>query len=65
MHDVAQDQDRLAVLAQLRQAAASAYGEARAADPDVRAALELAATAVWRVTREPLDPSGPEPLPHV
>jgi hypothetical protein len=53
---------RLAVLEELRRSALDTYGEERAAEAVVQWALEQAATAVWRVTEEPLDPLGPEPL---
>ena len=32
-------------------------------DASLRTALNLAATAVWRVSEEPLEPLGNEPLP--
>jgi hypothetical protein len=61
MQDVSQDPARLAVLEELRTAAVATYGEERAEEAPLRAALELAATAVWRVLEEPLDPMDPEP----
>jgi hypothetical protein len=54
---------RLAVLDELRRSARDIYGEERIADATVEAALNLAATAVWRVSEEPLEPLGDEPLP--
>jgi hypothetical protein len=54
---------RLAVLEELRRAALEMYGEERCADVSLDAALSLSATAVWRVSQEPLEPLGHEPLP--
>ena len=54
---------RVAVLDELRRSALETYGEERCADVNVEAALSLTATAVWRVTQEPLEPLGNEPLP--
>ncbi|MDQ6670186.1 MAG: 2-oxo-4-hydroxy-4-carboxy-5-ureidoimidazoline decarboxylase [Chloroflexota bacterium] len=54
---------RLAVLDQLRRSALDTYGEERCADANVEAALNLAATAIWRVSQERLEPLGNEPLP--
>jgi hypothetical protein len=54
---------RLAVLDELRRSAQQTYGEERIADANVEAALSIAATAVWRVSEEPLEPLGNEPLP--
>jgi hypothetical protein len=54
---------RLAVLEELRRAALATYGEERSADATLQTALESAATAVWRVTQESLEPLGNEPLP--
>lgn len=64
MQDVSQDPGRLAVLDDLRRTAAAAYGQERAADPALAAALDAVATVVWRVMAEPLDPFGPEPTCH-
>ena len=50
-----------AVLDDLRRRALEIYGEERAANATLQTALQIAATAVWRVTQEPLDPSGNEP----
>jgi hypothetical protein len=54
---------RLAVLDELWRSALDTYGEERTADANLEAALSLAATAVWRVSQEPLEPLGNEPLP--
>jgi hypothetical protein len=54
---------RLAVFEELRRAALEMYGEERCADASLDAALSLSATAVWRVSQEPLEPLGHEPLP--
>jgi hypothetical protein len=51
------------VLEQLRRAALDTYGEDRVAEASVQAALGLAATAVWRVSQEPLELPGNDPLP--
>jgi hypothetical protein len=63
MQQQADDEARLAVLEELRRAALDTYGEERSAEASLRVALDLAATAVWRVSREPLEPFGDEPLP--
>jgi hypothetical protein len=55
------DPARLAILDELRRGAVETYGEDRAAETTVHSALQAAATAVWRVTQEPLEPSGNEP----
>lgn len=54
---------RLAVLDELRRAALETYGEERSAEALLQGALGVAATAVWRVSQEPLEPLGNEPLP--
>jgi hypothetical protein len=61
MQDAAQDPARLAVLDELRAAAVATYGDERAEEAPLHVALEMAATAVWRVMEEPLDPMDPEP----
>jgi len=61
-HD-SDDPARLAVLEELRRLALETYGEDRSADLTVQTSLGAAATAVWRVSQEPLDPLGNEPLP--
>jgi len=53
----------LAVLEELSRAALEFYGEERSAQARLQAALKAAATAVSRVSQEPLDPLGNEPLP--
>jgi len=57
------DAARLAVLEELRRSALSVYGEERCAETSLQIALGLAATAIWRVSQEPLDPLGYDPLP--
>jgi hypothetical protein len=52
-----------AVLEELRRSALATYGEERSGEATLQIALSLAATAVWRVSQEPLEPMGPEPLP--
>jgi hypothetical protein len=54
---------RLAVLDELRRSALDTYGEERSADAHLQTALGVAATAVWRVSEEPLEPLGNDPLP--
>lgn len=49
------------VLDELRRAAIETYGEERAAEANLQAAVALAATAVWRVSQEPLEPSDEQP----
>ncbi len=61
MQDAPQDPARLAVLERLRASALETYGEERLADAAVAFALQAAATAVWRIMQEPLDPLDPEP----
>jgi len=58
-----QDDDpaRLEVLNELRRRAVEVYGEERAAEARLKAALEAAAMNVWRVSQEALEPSGDEP----
>jgi hypothetical protein len=57
------DAARLAVLEQLRRAALDTYGDERVAETSVQTALDVAATAVWRVSQEPLELPGNDPLP--
>jgi hypothetical protein len=52
-----------AVLEELQRSALETYGEERSAEARLQTALGLAATAVWRVSQESLDPLGDEPLP--
>jgi hypothetical protein len=54
---------RAAILEELRNAALETYGEERAAEATLVRALSAAATAIWRVSQEGLEPMGPEPLP--
>ena len=62
MTDVHEEQPaHQAVLDDLRRRALETYGEERAANATLETALQLAATAVWRVIQEPLDPTGNEP----
>jgi hypothetical protein len=58
-HDAA----RLAVLEELQRAALETYGEERVAEAALQTALNAAATAVWRVSAEPLEVLDHEPLP--
>jgi hypothetical protein len=51
------DPARLAVLDELRRTAVETYGEERAAETMLQNALRAAATAVWRVCQERLEPS--------
>jgi hypothetical protein len=60
--DPAQNPARAAVLHELRRSALEVYGEERAADRVLRTALEVAATALWRVMAEPLSPPEVEPF---
>jgi hypothetical protein len=55
------DPARQSVLEELRRAAIQTYGEDRAAQALLQAALQAAATSIWRVTQESLDPAGNEP----
>lgn len=57
------DPARQAVLDELRQRALETYGEERCAESTLQTALGAAATAVWRVSQEPLEPPGNDPLP--
>lgn len=52
-----------AFLDELRRSALDTYGEERTGEAIVQAMLVSTATALWRVSQEPLDPHGPEPLP--
>jgi hypothetical protein len=51
------DPARLAILEELRRNAVETYGEERAAEGMLQNALRAAATAIWRVCQEPLEPS--------
>jgi hypothetical protein len=57
VHEQSDDPSRVVVLDELRQRAIDIYGEERAAEATLLAALGLAANAVWRVSQESLDPS--------
>lgn len=59
MHE--DDPAHLATLEDLRRRAVEIYGEDRAANTMLDAVLRAAATAVWRVLEEPLEPSDAEP----
>ena len=50
-----------AVLEELRRLAVETYGEERAAEATLQTAIAVSATAVWRVSQEPLDPTDDEP----
>jgi hypothetical protein len=63
MQQQADNAAHLAVLDELRRAALETYGEERSAEALLQRALGVAATAVWRVSQEPLEPLGNEPLP--
>jgi hypothetical protein len=52
-----------AVLEELTRSALGTYGEERSGEASLQTALGVAATAVWRVCQESLEPLGPEPLP--
>ena len=56
--------ERLKVLEQLRASAIVAYGEARTGEAWMQEALESAATVLWQVQREDLDPLELEPWRH-
>jgi hypothetical protein len=51
------DPARLAILDELARNAVEIYGEERAAEDTLRTALRGAATAVWRVSQEQVEPS--------
>jgi hypothetical protein len=53
--------ERSKVLEELRASAIAAYGEARTGEARMQEALEAAATVLWRVQREDLDPLELEP----
>ena len=58
-----EDPGRLAILEDLRRSALETYGEERTAESALQLALEQAATAVWRVSSDSLDPMDESPLP--
>ncbi len=53
--------ERSKVLEELRASAIAAYGEALTGEARMQEALESAATVLWRVQREDLDPLELEP----
>ena len=63
MHTDVQDPARLAALEELQRSALDTFGEERYAEAGLQQALALAATAMWRVMSEPLEPLDPEPFP--
>lgn len=56
--------ERSKILEELRTSAIAAYGEARTGEARMQEALESAATVLWRVQREDLDPLELEPWRH-
>ncbi len=56
-----EESERSKVLEELRTSAIAVYGEARTGEARMQEALESAATALWRVQREDLDPLELEP----
>jgi 2-oxo-4-hydroxy-4-carboxy--5-ureidoimidazoline (OHCU) decarboxylase len=54
---------RQALLDKLSRSALETYGSERCAEATLQNALRAAAGAVWRVSQEPLEPLGNEPLP--
>ena len=54
----------LKVLEELHASAIAAYGEALTGEARMQEALESAATVLWRVQREDLDPLELEPWRH-
>jgi 2-oxo-4-hydroxy-4-carboxy--5-ureidoimidazoline (OHCU) decarboxylase len=61
VHEQGDDPARLAVLDELRRRAIDTYGEERAAEVTLQAMLRASATAIWRISQEPLEPSDPQP----
>lgn len=61
MQPPADDPAHQLVLDELQRLAVETYGEERAAESSLQAALALAATAVWRVSQEPLEPADEQP----
>jgi hypothetical protein len=55
------DPARESILDALRRLAVETYGEDRAGEDRIHTALQVAATVLWRVTQEPLEPGGSEP----
>ena len=60
-----EESERSKVLEELRASAVVTYGEARTGEARMQEALESAATVLWRVEREDLDPLELEPWRHV
>jgi hypothetical protein len=56
--------ERSMILEKLRACAIGAYGEACTEEVRMQEALESAATVLWRVQREDLDPLELEPWRH-
>ncbi len=54
---------REAIWHELQRSALETYGEERSAEGLVQTALKAAATALWRVSEELLEPLDEEPLP--
>ena len=54
---------REAIWQALSRSAQDTYGEERSAESTLQVALNAAATALWRVSQEPLEPLEHEPLP--
>jgi len=63
MQDPAVNPARQAVFDELERSALDTYGEERTAEVALQTVLGRAATAVWRISQESLEPMGPEPLP--
>ena len=63
MHDPADNPARGAILDELQRGALATYGEERTAEAILQSMLGVAATSLWRIEQETLDPLGPEPLP--
>ena len=61
VHQQSDDPAHQALLDELHRLAVDTYGEERAAEATLQTALAAAATAVWRVAQEQLEPSDPEP----
>ena len=57
MQELSDDPARLAILEDLRRKADETYGEERAAETLVQNMLRAAATALWRIGQQPLEPS--------
>lgn len=64
MDDPTENPARMAMLEELQRSALAVYGEERASDATLRAAIEVAATALWRVMDEPLELLDSDPYPY-